>query len=78
MADRAERAVEDFFGHYSLFGSAEAIHKYVNWAAPPARAITDSTGRRLLVEDHVFPYMYRYNNKDPMPESIGVGDLLFT
>ncbi|KAF8322376.1 hypothetical protein F5887DRAFT_1071711 [Amanita rubescens] len=66
LADRAERAVEDFFAGDPLFDSAEGIRKYVNWAAPPPKVITNSNGRRLMVEDHIFPYMYKHNIEDPM------------
>ena len=77
LADRAERAVEDFFNNYSQFDSPEEKQTYVKWAVPPPKIITDSKGRRLLAEDHQFPYMYKYNDKEPMPRATDVGSLLF-
>ncbi|KAF8328037.1 hypothetical protein F5887DRAFT_1083303 [Amanita rubescens] len=66
FAERAERAVEDFFKRYSRFAEPARIEEYVQWAVPPARVKANRTGQTIMLEDHVFPYMYRYNHEHRM------------
>ncbi|KAF8336127.1 hypothetical protein F5887DRAFT_1078857 [Amanita rubescens] len=66
FAERAERAVEDFFRKYTQFAEPARIQAYVRWAVPPARVKTNGRGQTIMLEDHVFPYMYKYNNEHQM------------
>lgn len=63
MVDRADLAVEDFFKEYTEFDTLGAIQRYVKWAVPAPSTISDDLGRKIASEDHIFPYMYEYNNR---------------
>jgi hypothetical protein len=77
LVDRANLAVQDFFNQYPKFDEPEAIQKYVKWAVPAPRFSCDEEGKRIQTEDHIFPYMYKYNDNDQMdPNDRSVSSLL--
>ena len=62
-------AVEEFFKQYAKFDTPEAVRKYVNWAVPSPKTIHDDMGRKIPAENHIFPYMYEYDNNHRMDAS---------
>ncbi|KAF8337274.1 hypothetical protein F5887DRAFT_1078197 [Amanita rubescens] len=69
FAVRAERAVELFFETHAQFASSADIQRYVEWAVPAAEVKSNHQGKTIMVENHIFPYMYRYSPRHKMDEN---------
>lgn len=58
LADRAERAVEDFFDSDPDFSAAEFRKTYISWALPRDREKIDNHGRSITIPADFYPFMW--------------------
>jgi hypothetical protein len=69
LADRAERAVEDFFASEAeFFASAKDRAGYVRWAVPEDKVTFDQHGRAVITPPKFFPFMWEDSEDENKPE----------
>jgi hypothetical protein len=61
--------VELFFETHPQFASSADIQTYVEWAVPAAEIKSNKQGKTIMVENHIFPYMYRYSPRHKMDKN---------